>query len=36
MDGDRETLDVFWLGRLPASLDKTDPLVRKVLGPLFV
>jgi hypothetical protein len=36
VDGDRETLDVFWLGRLPTSLDKTEPLVQKVLGPLFV
>ena len=35
VDGDRETLDVFWMGREKASLDKTDPLVRKVLGPLF-
>ena len=35
VDGDRETLDVFWMGREHASLDTTDPLVRKVLGPLF-
>ncbi len=35
VDGERETLDVFWIGRETASLDKTDPLVRKVLGPLF-
>ncbi len=35
VDGKRETLDVFWIGRETASLDKTEPLVRTVLGPLF-
>jgi hypothetical protein len=35
VDGERETLDVFWMGREKASLNMADPLVRKVLGPLF-
>ncbi len=35
VDGQRETLDVFWMGRDKATLDMTAPLVRRVLGPLF-
>ena len=35
VDGQRETLDVFWMGKNKATLDTADPLVRRVLGPLF-
>jgi hypothetical protein len=29
------TLDIFWYGRSPATLDRSSVVVRRVLGPLF-
>jgi hypothetical protein len=35
IDGKRETLDVFWIGPARETLDREDPVVKKILGPLF-
>jgi hypothetical protein len=35
VDRSRDTLDVFWIGPDRDTLDRTDPAVKKILGPHF-